>query len=72
MLLARVTTILPLCLPGNSTFYAPFGMHARQLLCLMRVEAVKLAQAGFGDFLAGCCVNRLKGKRDCNKQVLIC
>ena len=22
MLLARVTTILPLCLPGNSTFYA--------------------------------------------------
>ena len=27
MLLARVTTILPRYLPGNSTFYAPFGMH---------------------------------------------
>ena len=24
---ARVTTILPLCLLWNSTFYAPFGMH---------------------------------------------
>jgi len=30
---------------------------------------VKLAQAGFGDFLAGTCVNRLKGKRDGNKEV---
>jgi len=27
LLLARVTTILPLYLHGNSTFYAPFGMH---------------------------------------------
>ena len=27
MLLARVTTIVLLCLPGNSTFYAPFGIH---------------------------------------------
>ena len=34
----------------------------------MRVEAVKLAQAGFGNFLAGTCVNRLKEKRDGNKE----
>jgi len=27
MLLARVTAIAPLCLPGNSTFCAPFGIH---------------------------------------------
>jgi len=35
----------------------------------MRIEAVKLAQAGFGDFLADTCVSRLKGKRDDNKEV---
>ena len=40
-----------------------------QLLCLMTVEAVKLAQAGFGDFLADTGVSRLKGKRDGNKEV---
>jgi len=27
VLLARVTAIGPLCLPGNSVFYAPFGIH---------------------------------------------
>ena len=27
MLLARVTTLSLRCLPGNSTFYAPFGIH---------------------------------------------
>ena len=41
----------------------------RQLLCLMRVEAVKPAQARFGDFLADTRVRRLKGKRDDNKEV---
>jgi len=30
---------------------------------------VKLAQAGFGDFLTDTLVNRLKGKRDGNKEV---
>jgi len=30
---------------------------------------VKLAQAGFVDFLAGTHVSRLKGKRDGNKEV---
>ena len=67
MLLARVTTILPLCL---QYILCPFR-HAsvRQLLSLMRVEAVKLAQAGFGDFLADTGVSRLKGKRDGNKEV---
>jgi len=35
----------------------------------MRVEAVKLAQAEFGDFLADTRVSRLKGKRDGNKDV---
>ena len=29
---------------------------------------MKVAQAGFGDFLAGTCVSRLKGKRDGNKE----
>jgi len=36
---------------------------------LIRVEALKLAQAGFGDFLADICVSRLKGKRGDNKEV---
>jgi len=35
----------------------------------MTVEAVKLAQTEFGDFLAEIGVNRLKGKRDGNKEV---
>jgi len=35
----------------------------------MRVEAAKLAQAGFGDFLAETRVSRLKRKRDDNKEV---
>jgi len=37
----------------------------------MRVEAVKLALAVFGDFLAETRVNRLKGNRDDNKEVYI-
>jgi len=35
---------------------------------LMAVEAVKLAQTGFGDFLVDSGVSRLKGKRDGNKE----
>jgi len=35
----------------------------------MRVQAVKRAQAGFGDFLADSGVSRLKGKCDDNKEV---
>jgi len=35
----------------------------------MGVQAVKLAQAGFGDFLADNRVSRLKGKCDDNKEV---
>jgi len=42
-----------------------------QLLYLIRVEAVKLAQAGFGDFLADSRVSRLKGKRGDNKEAYI-
>jgi len=37
----------------------------------MRVENVKLAQAGFGDFLADTRVSRWKGKRVDNKEVYI-
>ena len=37
----------------------------------MRLEAVKLAQAGFGDFLADTRVSRLKGNRADNKEVYI-
>jgi hypothetical protein len=40
-----------------------------QLLCLRRVETEKLAQAGFGDFLADAHVSRLKGKCDDNNEV---
>ena len=71
MLLARVTTIVPLCLPGNRTFYlyTPFRLTSiRQLLCLI-VEAVKLALAGFEDLLADTRVRKLKGERDDNKEV---
>jgi len=35
----------------------------RQLLWLIRSETVKLAQAGFEDFLADARVRRLMGKR---------
>ena len=71
MLLTRVTTILPLCLPGNSTYIlCPFPHTSiRQLLCLMRVEVLKLVQAGFRDFLADSGVRRLKGKGDDSKEV---
>jgi len=34
MLLAIVATILLLCLSGNSTFYAPFGMHHQTAVML--------------------------------------
>jgi len=47
----------------------PLSAYIRQLLCLIRLEAVKLAQAGFGDFLADTCVRKLKGKCDDNKEV---
>ena len=47
-----------------------FGLTAiSQLLCLRTVEAVKLAQTGFGDFLADARVSRLKGKCDDNKEL---
>ena len=36
---------------------------------VVRLETVKLAQAGFGNFLADARVSRLKGKRDDNKEV---
>ena len=35
----------------------------------MRVQTVKLAQAGFGDFLVDTGVSRLKWKCDDNKEV---
>jgi hypothetical protein len=41
----------------------------RQLLRLIRVEAVKLAQAGFEHFLADTRVRKLKAERDHNKVV---
>jgi len=37
----------------------------------MKIEAVKIAQAGFGVFLADTCVSRLKWKCDDNKEVHI-
>ena len=40
-----------------------------QLLSLRRVEAMKLGQVGFEDFLADTRVSRLKGKHDDNKEV---
>ena len=50
MLLTRVTTIAALS-PGEQYILCPFRHTSiRQLLCLMRVQTVKLAQAGFGDF----------------------
>jgi len=58
MLLATVTTTVPFR-----------HISIRQLLCLRRVEAVKVAQAVFGDFLADTGVSRLKRKRDGNKEV---
>ena len=69
MLFAWVATLVPLCLSGNRTFYTPFRHTSiRQLLCLI-VEAVKLAQAGFEDFLADTRVRKLKAERDGNKEV---
>jgi len=56
--------------PWEQYILCPFWRTSiRQLLCLLRVEAVKLAQAGFGDFLADSGVSRLKGKCDDNKEV---
>jgi len=36
---------------------------------LIGIEAVKLAESGFGDFLADTGVSRFKEKRDDNKEV---
>ena len=56
--------------PWEQYILCPFRHTSiRQLLSSKRLEAVKLAQAGFGDFLADTGVGRLKGKRDGNKEV---
>jgi len=56
--------------PWERYILCPFRHTSiRQLLCLMTVQTVKLAQAGFGDFLVDTGVSRLKGKRDDNKEV---
>ena len=47
----------------------PSATSIRQLSCLIREEAVKLARAGFGDFLTDTGVSRLKAKDDDNKEV---
>jgi hypothetical protein len=72
ILLARVTTISPLWLPVNRTFYAPFSIHQTDsCLCLIGIEAVKLAQARFGETSWLTPVwGSWKGKRDGdNKEV---
>jgi len=43
----------------------------RQLLCLMTLEATKLAQVGFGDFLADSGVSRLKGNVTIIKRCIL-
>jgi len=56
--------------PWEKYILCPFRHTSiRQLSCFMRVEVVKLAQAGIGDFLADTRVSRLKGKRDDSKDV---
>jgi len=56
--------------PWERYILYPFRHTAiSQLLCLIRVEAEKLGQAGFGDFLADARVGRLKRKCDDNKEV---
>jgi len=56
--------------PWEQYILFPFRhISIRQMLCLMRVEAVKVAKAGFWDFLADTGVSRLKRKRDGNKEV---
>ena len=56
--------------PWEQHILCPFRQTSiRQLLCLMTVEVVELAQAGLGDFLADTRGRRLKGKRDDNKEV---
>jgi len=46
----------------------PLSAYINQT-AVITVAAVKLAQAGFGDFLADTCVRKLKGKGDDNKDV---
>ena len=56
--------------PWERYILYPFWLTAiSQLLCLGRVVAAKLAQAGFGDFLADARVSSLKGKCDDSKEV---
>jgi len=58
--------------PWERYILYPFRHTAiSQLLCSIRVEAVKLAQVGFGDFLAGTRVRRLKGKCDDIKTCIL-
>jgi len=68
-LLATVATILRLFSAWEQCILRPFRHTSMgQLLCLMRLEAVKRAQAGFGEFLADSLMCRLEGKRDDNKE----
>jgi len=47
MLTAMVTTILPLCLTGNSTFYAPFGIHQSQTAFKLEESRRREARTGW-------------------------
>jgi hypothetical protein len=56
--------------PWEQYILYPFRLTAiRQLLCLIRVEPAKLAQSGFGGYLAEALLSRLKGNCDDNKEV---
>ena len=67
----RVTTMLRSYSLG--TVYAAFGIHqSGSCLCLIRLQAVKLGQAGFGDTSWLTLVwGSWKGRRDYNKEVYL-
>ena len=63
MLLARVMTILPLSLPDNRTFYAPFGVHHTEMFMLDQYRGHEASQGCVQrHFIGDTRARKLKGK----------
>ena len=69
--LAIVTTILPLCLPGNSTFYAPFDISQQTAVMLDESRGREASTGWVWGLLSGHSREEGEGERDDNKDVCI-
>jgi len=63
MLVARVTTILQRCLPGNSTFYAPFGYINQTAVMLDKRRGCEASTGWVWGLLNGHWCEQVEGER---------